>query len=66
MLASRNFLQNEKILFLAKVITFLNLENTGNYSLHMNFNHNSLKINFKNLSSPTNFELDPLNLVVMF
>ena len=47
MLATRNFLQNEKLLFLAKVIALSNLENTANYSTSANFNRNSPKINFK-------------------
>ena len=41
--ATRNFLRNEKkILFLARVIAFLNLENTGNYCTHANFAENWL------------------------
>ena len=46
-LATKNFLQNEKVLFLVKVIAFLNLENTGNYSTCANLNRNFPKINFK-------------------
>ena len=45
--ATRNFLQNEEILFLAKVITISNPKNTYNYIARMNFNRDSPKINFK-------------------
>ena len=47
MLATRIFLQNEKILFLAKVIAFLNLLNTITVrAACANFNCNCSKINF--------------------
>ena len=42
-----NFFLNEKILFLARVIAFLNLKNTYNYIVHANFNRDFLKMNFK-------------------
>ena len=35
--ATRCFLPDQKILFLAKVIKFWNLENTGSYSARLNF-----------------------------
>ena len=41
MLATRNFLQNEKIFVLVKVIAFFNLENATNYSTRANFYRNS-------------------------
>ena len=41
------FLQNEEILFLAKVIAISNPKNTYNYIARVNFNRDSLKINFK-------------------
>ena len=47
MSANRNFLQNGKILFLAKVIALLNLENTYIYIAHAKFNRNSQKIDLK-------------------
>ena len=66
MLATRNFLQNEKILFLAKVITFLNLENTGNYNAVCAQTLIAIPCKLTlNLSSPTNFKLQPRNFVVM-
>ena len=40
--------QNEKLLFLAKVIEFSNRENTYNYIAHANFNRDSPKIYLKN------------------
>ena len=47
MSATRNFIQDGKILFLAKVIAFSNPENTYNYIACANFNRESPKINFK-------------------
>ena len=47
MSANRNFFQNGKILFLAKVITLSNLENTYIYVAHANFNSDSPKIDLK-------------------
>ena len=38
---NRNFLQNEKYCSLQKLSHFLNLKNTGNYSMRTNFNRNS-------------------------
>ena len=46
MSANRNFYQN-KIFFLIKVITFLNLKSTYNNIAHANFNREFQKINFK-------------------
>ena len=43
----------KKTLFLAKAITLWNLKNTYNCIERANFNHDSPKINLKNLSSPT-------------
>ena len=45
--SNRNFFRNEKILFLAKIIAFLNLKNTYNYIAHANFNRDSPKMIFK-------------------
>ena len=39
-----------KILFLAKVITFWNLEDTGNNSMRVDFNHNFPKITIFEMS----------------
>ena len=47
MAATGNFFRNEKILFIAKIIEFLNRENTDNYIVRANFIHDSPKINFK-------------------
>ena len=50
---------DQKILFLAVVIEFQNLENTGNYSTCKNFKRNFPKtdiLEFQNLSPPTVFE----------
>ena len=47
MSATRNFSQNGKILFLAKVISLSNLKNTYNYIAYVNFNRDFPKINFK-------------------
>ena len=45
--AIRKFLQIEKILFLANVIAFSNLENTYDYTARTNFNRDSPKINLQ-------------------
>ena len=47
MAATENFFRMKKILFLAKVITFQNLENSYNYIACENFNRDSPNINFK-------------------
>ena len=65
MLATGNFLRNGKILFLVKIIAFLNLENTANYSMRANFNRNSPKINFKIYHLLHFFKLEPWNFVFM-
>ena len=44
MAATRTSIRNEKILLLAKVIEFSNLENKHNYIVHVNFNRDSPKI----------------------
>ena len=45
--AIRKFLRIEKILFLANVIAFSNLENTYDYTALAIFNHDSPKINLQ-------------------
>ena len=45
--ATRKFVRNEKILFLAEVIEFSNRENTYNYIAHTNLNQNYPKIIFE-------------------
>ena len=59
---------DQKILFLAKVITFLNLENTGNYSLRTDFNRVFPKMAIFGISKPIFYIFYPiilkLNLVV--
>ena len=47
MSGNRNFFQNGKILFLAKVIALSNLENTYIYVARANFNRDSPKIDLK-------------------
>ena len=47
MAATSNVFRNEKILFLAKIIAFWNLENTHNYIAGAYFNRDSPKINLK-------------------
>ena len=68
-IATRNFLWNQKILLLAQEIGFLNLENTYNYITRAIFNRDYLKMYFfelKNLSSPTFFDLEIYELADMF
>ena len=48
-IATRNFLRNQKILLLAREIGFLNLENTYNYITRAIFNPNYLQMCFLNL-----------------
>ena len=44
--ATRYFLPDQKILFLAEVIGFWNLENMGNYSTRANFKRDFQKMDF--------------------
>ena len=47
------------MLFLAVVIEFQNLENTGNYSMRKNFKpENGHLLEFQNLSPPKVFEIN--------
>ena len=50
MAAARNFFQYDKIMFLAQVIEFWNLENTYNYIAFANFNHELSYRNFEKKS----------------
>ena len=56
----------EKVLFVAKVIDFWNIENTYNYIARANFNHDFPEKYLNIVSSPTVFEVESWNLVVMF
>ena len=60
--ATRCFLPDQKILFLAEVIRFLNLEIWVITVCARTLNALYRKwafLEFKNISSPTNFEIDP-------
>ena len=56
------------MLFLAKVVAFLNPENTYNHFVRPNINRDPPKINFESLKSrlPYSFEINARNLVVIF
>ena len=67
--ATRCFLPDQKILVLAKVIAFSNLEFIGNYTTRANFNRDLWKtknLATKNLSSPAFFEITIWNFEDMF
>ena len=66
MAATRNFFRYEKILFLAKVIEFLNRENTYNYIMRANFNRDFPIFSVKSLLLLQFLKYSLLNLIVMF
>ena len=68
--STRCFLTDQKILFLVKVIAFLNLENTYKYSTHTDLNRDFLNMtNFGILKPIFSYVFYPitlnLNLVVL-